>query len=60
MYMVDRVEWSSFFDLLAGITTARDELKRKEAIFKPLVQKWTERNSDITLMCISVIQLTCH
>ena len=54
MYMVDRVEWSSFYDFLVGIVAARDELKRKEVAFKPLVQKWMERNSDITLMCISI------
>ena len=58
--MVDRVEWSSFYDLLAGLIATRDELKRKEVVFKPLVQKWMERNSDITLMCISIIDLTCH
>ena len=39
MYMVDRVERSCFFYLLARIATARDEMKRKEVEFKPLVQK---------------------
>ena len=60
MYMVDRVERSSFFYLLARIETARDEMKRKEVVFKPLVQKWRERSNAITLMYISIIILTCH
>ena len=46
--------------MLAEIAAIRDELKRKEAIFKPHVHKWIERNSDITMMCISIIQLYCH
>ena len=58
MYLVDRIEWPSFYDLLARIVVIRDELKRNEAIFRPLVQKWKERNSDITIMCISIIQLS--
>ena len=60
MYMVDRIEWPSFFNLLEKITAIRDQLKRNEDKFIPLMQKWTERNKDITDMCISVIQLTCH
>ena len=60
MYLVDRIEWPSFFDILVEIAAISDELKRNEAIFKPLVQKWIEKNNDITIMCISVIQLSCH
>ena len=60
MYLVEKIEWPSFFDLLVGVAAIRDELKRNEAIFKPLVQKQIERNSDITIMCIFIIQLSCH
>ena len=49
--MVDRIEWPSFFDLLEKIAAIRDELKRNEDKFRPLMQKWTERNKDITNMC---------
>ena len=35
-------------------------MKRKEVVFKPLVQKWRERSNDITLMYMSIIILTCH
>ena len=55
MYMVDRIESPSFFDWLVGIGVIRDELNRKEAIFKPFVHKWIEWNNDITMMCISII-----
>ena len=60
MYMVDRIEWPSFFDSLEKIAAIRDELKKNEDKFRPLMQKWTERNKDITDMCISLIHLTCH
>lgn len=60
MYLVDRIEWPSFFDLLEGIAAIRDELNRGEVKFISLVQKWTERNNNITTMCIFVIQLSCH
>ena len=60
MYLMDRIEWPSFFDQLARIAQIRDELKRDEVKLRPLVQKWTERNNDITSMCISVIELPYH
>ena len=60
MYMVDRIEWPSFFDSLEKIVAIRDELKKNEDKFKPLMQKWIERNKDITDMCTFVIQLTCR
>ena len=59
MHMIDRIEWLSFFDLLEKMVTIRDELKKNEDKFRPLVQKWTERSKDITDVCIFVIQLTC-
>ena len=34
--------------------------KKDEDNLKPIVQKWGERNNDITIMCIFVIQLPCH
>ena len=60
MYFIDRIEWTTFFDLLERIATIRDELKGNKDRLKPLVQKWTERNNDITIMYISVIQPPCH
>ena len=60
MYLMDRLEWPTFFDQLARIIAIRDELKRDEVKCRPLVQKWIERNNDITAMCIFVIQLPCH
>ena len=55
MYLIDRIEWPSFFVQLARIAEIRDEVK-----FRPLVQKWIKRNNDITVVCISIIQLPCH
>lgn len=60
MYLVDRIEGPSFFDLLSEIASIKDELKRDEVVFRHLVQRWTKRNEDITAMCISIIQLPCH
>ena len=60
MYMIDRIEWPAFFDLLENLIIIRDELKGNEDKFIPLVQRWTKRSKDITNMCISVIQPTCH
>ena len=60
MYLRDKIEWSTFFDQLTRIATSMDELKRDEIKLTPLAQKWRERNNDITIMCISVIQLPCH
>lgn len=37
MYLVDRIEWPTFFDQLARIAEIRDELKWNEAIFIPIV-----------------------
>ena len=60
MYLIDRIEWPTFFDQLLKISTIRDELKQNKAIFRPIVQKWTERSVDITAMCISIIHLKYH
>ena len=60
MYLVDKIDWLSFFDLLEKIAGIRDEVKKNEDKFRPLMQKWTERSKDITDMCISVVQLTCY
>ena len=59
MYMIDRIEWPAFFDLLERLIIIRDELKGNEDKFIPLVQRWKKRSKDITDMCISVIQPTC-
>lgn len=59
-YLIDKIEWPTFFDQLARISAIKDELKINESIFKPIVQKWTERNEDITAMCISIIQQIYH
>ena len=58
MYLIDKIEWPTFFDQLSEISAIRDELRHNEATFRPIVQKWTERSSDITAMCISIIHLT--
>lgn len=60
MYLIDRIEWSTFYDQLARVAAIQDEIKGDEDKLIPLVQKWTERNNDVTAMCIFVIQLPCH
>jgi len=60
IYLRDKIQWSTFFDQLIRTIALMDELNRDEVILTPLAQKWRERNNDITLMCISVIQLPCH
>ena len=60
LYLVDKIEWPTFYDQLARIIDIWDEIKRDEDNLRPIVQKWSERNNDITIMCISVIQLPCH
>ena len=60
MYLIDRIEWPTFYDQLSEISAIRDELRHNEATFRPIVQKWIERSSDITAMCISIIHLAYH
>ena len=37
MYLIDRIEWPTFFDQLARIAEIRDELNRDEDRLKPVV-----------------------
>ena len=37
MYLIDKIEWPTFFDQLSEISAIRDELKHNEATFRPIV-----------------------
>ena len=50
LYLVDKIEWPTFYDQLARIIDIWDEIKRDEDNLRPIVQKWSERIM-ILLLC---------
>ena len=60
LYIVHKIDWLAFYDQLVGILDMWNDLKRDEDTLNPSVQKWSERDKDITLMCFSIIHLSCE
>lgn len=59
MYLVDKIGWPKFYEQLARIMSIWNEPKNSEATLKTIVNKWNNRNKDVTLLCFSVITLSC-
>lgn len=60
IYLRDKIQWSTFYDQLTRIITFLDELNKEKDRLTSLAQKWRERNNDITIICISTIQMPYH
>ena len=60
MYLVDRVGWPAFYEKLSKVMDIWNELKNNEDILKAIVKKWNNRDSDVTILCCSVISLSCE
>lgn len=60
MFLVDRIEQPKFYDQLGIIVATWDEINGDEDKLRSNLQKWSDRNNDITIMCIYVFQLPRH
>ena len=60
MYLVDRIEWPIFNDKLSKLMDTWNESKSNEDTLKPIVKKWNSRDSDVTILCCSIIGLSCE
>lgn len=60
LYLVDKIDWPAFYDQLVGVLDMWNEIKSNEDTLKIIVQKWSGRDKYITLICISLITLSCE
>ena len=60
MYLVDTIGWLAFYEQLSKLMDIWNELKNNEATLKPIVKKWNSRDNDVTILCCSVISLSCE
>ena len=60
LYLVDNIEWPTFYDQLMKIISMWEEIKGGEYALNPIMNKWGGRDKDITLLCVSIISLSCE
>ena len=60
LYLVDKIDWPTFHEKLVKIINMWEEIKDGEDYLKPIMNKWGGRDKYITLLCISVISLSCE
>jgi hypothetical protein len=60
LYLVDKIDWPTFYEQLVKILEMWNEIRSVEDNMKPIVPKWSGRDKDITLICISLISLSCE
>ena len=60
LHLVDKIDLPTFYDHLVGILDMWNEIRNVEDTLKPIVKKWSERDKDISLMCMSIIHLSCE
>ncbi len=59
-YLRDKIQWSTFYDQLTRIVTLMDELNKEKDGLDSLAQKWRQRNNDVTIICMSTVQMPYH
>lgn len=60
MCLVDKIGWPTFYEQLEKTINIWNELKGSEDSLKPIVNKWNNRDKDVTLLCFLVINLSCE
>lgn len=60
MYPIGRIGWLAFYEQLSKLMDIWNELKNNEATLKPIVKKRNIRDNYVTILCCSVISLSCE
>ena len=60
LYQVDKIDWPAFYEKLVKILEMWNEIRSNEDILKPIVKELGGRDRDTTLLCISIITLSCE
>lgn len=60
MYLVDKIGWPTLYEQLEKVINIWNELKENDVSLKPIVNKWNKRDKYVTLLCFSVITLSCE
>ena len=58
MYLVNKIDWPTFYEKLTKVVNTREELKENDDSLKKIVNKWSRRNKNVTLLCFSVTSLS--
>lgn len=58
-YLGDKIEWPLFYDQLARVINIWDEIKARDEVLKPIIDKWVKRRKEVTFLCFSVITTSC-
>lgn len=58
MYLVDKIGWPIFYEQLSRLMNIWNELKINEVSLNLIVNKWDNRDRDVTLLCFSIISLS--
>lgn len=55
MYLVDKIEWPLFYDQLVKVINIWEGIRESDEILKPIVNKWSKRRKEVTLLCYFAI-----
>ena len=57
MYMIDKVEWPTFYIELSKFSDLLEKIKNNEATVRTILDRWIRREQELRILCIEVIGL---
>ena len=57
MYLIDRVEWPTFYTELSKFVDLLENFKNNEALVRKILDRWIKREQEPSILCIEVIGL---
>ena len=57
MYLIDRVEWPTFYIEISKFANILKKLKDKESAVRAILDRWIGREQELIILCIEVVGL---
>ena len=57
MYLIDRVEWSTFYIELSKFVEIIKNLKENEAIVRTILARWIQWEQELSILCTKLVGL---
>ena len=56
-FLIDIIEWPTFYEELSKIVNILNELRNSEVVIRQILDRWIKREQEVVAMCIEVIDL---